>query len=221
MKVVIYTAIYGDYDDLKPHSPQLVDQTISAEFVLFNEMSSELPKEYENESPRVKARYFKLNPHKISSLKNFDIAIWVDGSALIKSPLFVSSMIEYLGDSPIMCFKHPEARYCIYEEAVYAQPMPKYRNHDLLAQTDSYAKEDYPIRNGLFACGMMVYNLQSDNMKQLCDAWWAECLRWPGLDQLSLPYCSWKLGIPVKPLLLNQYGNDFIEFRMSEHKSLL
>ncbi len=214
MQVAIYTANFGNYDSPKKWEIQ----TTPSSTLSFNEKDiGRYPTA--GLHPRIQAKFFKLQPHRIHELKGFDYAIWVDASAFILHQDFVKFMIDSLGDAPMMCFKHPENRDCIYQEAEYCKDMPKYRDQKVLEQVNAYRLDGFPEHNGLFACGMIVYNL-STLPTQLLNMWWEHNLTYTYQDQLSLPYVAWKTGTKVKALELDQYNNPYIAFSRN-HNSIL
>lgn len=215
MKVAVYTAIFGNYDDPK----EWVKQSVDCDFLVFND-TYELPEELKILHPRHKAKYFKLQPHKIPTLCKYDVIIWVDGSAEIKSPDFVKDMLFHLEQDEIMAFKHPEGRDCVYQEAEYSKNMPKYQYQPIESQANYYKLSGYPEHNGLYACGMMVYKLTTKIQATLND-WWIQNLTWTYQDQISFPYVLWKNKTQLKVLDLDLYNNAYLHFHTSSHKSLL
>src|SRR5690348_15337130 len=107
MKVAVYTAIIGGYDDPKP----FIGKSVSCDYFLFTD-NAKLPDQFKHLSPRMQAKWYKLHPHIL--FPDYDLAIWIDGSAVVHSYKFVEKMISELGESEMMCFKHPEGRNCIY-----------------------------------------------------------------------------------------------------------
>ena len=213
MKIAVYTAIIGGYDDPKPFIPQNVD----CDYFLFTD-NSRIPDQFKQLSPRMQAKWYKLHPHVL--FPDYDLIIWVDGCAYFLSDRFVERMIKEIGDNEIMCCRHPENRNCIYDEAEYCKNMPKYVSQPIDNQVEQYKNDGYPRQNGLYACGIIV-SKPTTNTKIFMGAWWYENVSKTYQDQLSFPYVSWKLKIPVKMCEINIYKNQYVEFRTDQHKSLL
>ena len=214
MRAVIYTAIFGGYDNLK--QPAAQDQP--CDFVCFTDMKLPrragdwrivaIPRD-RRVHPRLQAKRFKLLSHRIfpggrlawryapaSHRPRFDLSIWVDGSALITSSRFVGDMRRLLADGDWAMFVHPE-RDCIYEEATVSSGMEKYRGLPIFPQVDAY-RAAVPPRGGLYAATTIVRREPtSDAVLAVNEAWWAENLKWTYQDQLSLPYVLGRLGGPA------------------------
>lgn len=203
-KVVVYSAIFGNYDQVK-------NQPVHVR--VFNEFNSLVDIEGHN---RMKAKYYKCMPHEFLDC---DYSIWIDGSATIHDPKFVKRCLEYLGKSEVMCFVHPEGRRCIYDEADYCEDMPKYRDQDIRGQVNAYRQEGYKENMGLWACGMVVRK-HTKRVQIFNEMWWRENKDYTYQDQISFPYVAHKSGINLKTLWLNQRENDLITFNTPHANSL-
>ncbi len=208
MVITVYSAVYGGYDQLNHHpvKPTLfteIDGGLNAEAWDVKEVK--VPGMH----PRMKAKYFKCNPHEC--LPGHDISIWIDGSATIHDPNFVERCVKYLGKADMMAFTHPTDRKCIYEEAAFCRDFPKYRDHDILGQVEAYRQAGHPENDGLWACGLLVRR-NNEAMRNFNQSWWLENCRYTYQDQLSFPFLVRKTGINLKTLWLNQLDNDLITF---------
>ena len=152
MKTIVYTAIYGDYDDVKVQP---------VEVKLFTEATHPRKELH----PRMKAKYFKCNSHKLDC----GVSIWIDGSAVIRTPDFVQWCLDQLGDGDIALIKHPD-RDCIYDEANFCQFMPKYQGVPVIEQVEEYKKRGCPAHNGLWACGLLIRR-NNDKIKKFNKLW--------------------------------------------------
>jgi hypothetical protein len=197
---MVYTAIFGNYDDVKKQP---------VEVKVVNEESGWYPKDLH---PRLQAKYFKCNSHLLET----EYSIWVDGSATIHDPQFIQRCLDYLGKSDLMCFVHPEGRRCIYQEAEYCKNMPKYKDVDIQGQVDAYRQQGYPELNGLWACGLVVRR-HTPKVEEFNKLWWEHNLKYTYQDQLSFPVVLRETGVNFKTLWLNQHDNDLITF-MTPHK---
>ena len=200
MKTIVYTAIYGDYD--KPKAQPV-------EVKLFTEATHPRKEDH----PRMKAKYFKCNPHKVLDC---DVSIWIDGSATIKIPGFIQWCINQLGSGDIALFKHPE-RDCIYKEATYCQNMPKYKDLPIAGQVMEYVRRKYPRDNGLWACGLLIRR-HNDRVARFNKLWWEHNKKYTYQDQLSFPVCAREVGLKIKTIDLDLWNNDIIDFN-SPHKN--
>ena len=202
MKTIIYTAIYGGYDDIKV-------QPVGVK--LFTEATHPRKESH----PRMKAKYFKCNSHKLDC----DISIWIDGSATIKTPDFEKWCLEQLGDGDIALIKHPD-RDCIYDEANFCQFMPKCQGVPVLEQVEEYRKQGYPTHNGLWACGLLIRR-HNDKVKGFNKLWWRHNNKYTYQDQLSFPICAREADLRIGTIEDNQWNNDIIDFATSLHKNEL
>lgn len=214
MKTIIYSAIYGDYDEPKA-------QPLKEKPVLFTDKIEsknwEVRKvDRQDPHPRMKAKYFKCMPHEVLDC---DASIWIDGSAKIKVPYFKEWCLEKLEDNDIALFRHPD-RDCIYEEAIVSERMPKYANLPIEQQVMEYREGGYPTHGGLWACGLLIRR-HNDKIKRFNKMWWEHNNKYTYQDQLSFPICAKEIGLNIGTIEDNQWYNDIIEFNTSLHKSEL
>lgn len=200
MKVVVYTAIIGGYDNL--HEPLITPDGV--DFICFTdrelksdvwEVRKVLPLYKDNTRT---ARKYKILPHRF--LPEYDISIWVDGNMLVGGD--VNKYIEYLGKSKMATFDHMQCydkRDCVYEEAnaifrLGQEPGKKYKDNPqtILDQMNRYLKEGYPAHNKLaFTCSVIRKHNEQEVIKVMED-WWTELKYGSKRDQLSINYVCWK-----------------------------
>jgi hypothetical protein len=211
MKTIVYSAIYGDYDQPKA-------QPLKEKPILFTDTSEstdwEVRKVFrEEEHPRMKAKYFKCMPHQVLDC---DVSIWIDGTAIIKTPYFVDWCLEQLGDNDIALFKHP-FRDCIYDEGNFCCNMPKYSNVPIIPQIMEYLRRGHPRKGGLWACGLLIRR-HNDKVKKFNKLWWSHNKKYTYQDQLSFPVCVREAELRIGTIDMPQYDNDIIDFN-SLHKN--
>jgi hypothetical protein len=232
MKVCVYTAIYGGYDDLK-YWPR---QTVDADFICFADDVRSAPingwtivtAPNVRGHPRMQAKFYKILSHRvfpggrlawryhgIESLMRrrtrYDVLVWIDGSIRIRSPRFVEEFIACIGPSGWAMFKHPD-RDCIYDELAASLPMRKYRNQPLARQVAFYGAEKYPAHHGLMACGLIARRADDPRHIRINEAWWQENLRWSCQDQLSLPVVLWRMGLSCESVAMNLWDNPWFDW---------
>ena len=213
MNVVVYSAIYGNYDTPKKHDIG-VAPILFSDSAVTDDWEVRLVNRIERHS-RMKAKFFKCNPHKC--LPDHDVSIWIDGSATIHDKNFVQRCIDYLGGGDILAFRHPEGRDCIYQEAQYCKNMIKYKDVDIQGQVNYYRAVGHPEHYGLWACGMLVRK-NNERIDKFNEMWWEHNLEFTYQDQLSFPFCIERSGVKLVTLELNQHSNDLITF-MTPHSS--
>lgn len=231
-KVCIYTAIYGGYDDLKSQPEQSVD----CDLICFSDRAiSEnngwkiiLNDDRKSMHPRMRAKFFKLMPHKLfrpswlninsffkDRLPFYDYTIWVDGSVQIRSSSFVEELLQSIGYYGMAMFIHPD-RNCIYEEVLYCRKMLKYQYLPLDNQVSYYRSKGYPEYSGLMAAGIIVRDMRRKKLKTIDNKWWQENLRWSYQDQISLPFVLWKNRYGYDKINLNLWNNHLFDL-ISHH----
>jgi len=220
---VVYTAMYGDYDTLKPQPVQ----DVPCDFICFTDK-----KDLADPSgcwhiilapqppvhPRMQAKYFKLMSHRVfpdgqlaprydwpGRRKTYDFVVWTDASIRIFSSAFVREICGDVGENKWAMPPHPQ-RDCIYREASYSTHLAKYKDQPLEEQAASYRAAGHPEHWGLWACGLIARSGQlPEKVKALGEAWWEENLRWSYQDQVSLPYLLRRhhVGVDIIPRSLS------------------
>lgn len=214
--VVIYTAISGDYDELK--EPCFVDDNIK--YVCFTnnrELHSrvweiryaDIP---ENMEARYWVRKFKVLPHLF--FPEYETSIWVDASLSILQDLR-KYMTQYQKTSDILFFPH-YTRDCVYDEGAICMVWKKDHKKNLAAQMHAYYEEGYPEHNGLVQGGCIVRNHNEKKIINVMEEWWGEITRFSKRDQVSLPYVLYKNKCFYD--LCNLYYEDNFWIKNTGHK---
>ncbi len=225
-KKVIYTAIFGGYDNLT--EPSFIPE--GWDFVCFtdSDIKSDVwdvrkVKPLYEDSTR-NARKHKVLPHRF--LPEYDISVWVDGNILIRNNL--NELVDnYLQDCNVAMMNHNknvlDPRDCIYEEAqtilYFGQKNNNYKDNPnlIISQIEKYKNENYPPKNGL-AVTMEV--LRKHNEKDVIDTmnlWWDEIKYGSKRDQLSFNYCAWKTNLNFKWMDGDSRDNKYF-LNMGKHK---
>lgn len=201
-KLVIYTAIFGGYDELK--EPEFLSDNI--DYICYTDDKNLRSKHWKIilqdrkfTDPVRCAKEYKILPHKfLSEYKN---SIWIDASWKM-----FGDMREFFekecGNTGITFSIHP-TRNCIYEEADICITK---KNDDCITmqnQINRYKEEGYPLRNGLIAGGVIVRKHMQDHVIKLMEEWWKEIDSGSRRDQLSFNYVSWKNLIPYDVLSMS------------------
>ena len=199
--ICIYTAIAGDYDDLKPIPPQImaVDQIAFLDRQpMFHQGWQIVALEDEDEHPRMLAKHPKLMPHMVPELLGYDYTIWIDGSVEVTGNLFAAFMVNCIKRSGWAMYRHP-LRDCIYDEAVASieENPKKYAHLPMMEQVESYRATGMPEHWGLYQCTIIVRDMRRMDVKDAGLAWWVENTNWTYADQLSLTYVLWANGWAV------------------------
>lgn len=133
--------------------------------------------------PRRNSRAPKILAHQY--LPGYDFSLWVDGSVRLLVPAHVL-IDSFLGDSDIALFKH-QCRDCIYDEATACMEQGLDHPDVISTQMVRYRAAQYPARNGLSECGVLLRR-HTPSIEAFNNAWWAEYCRHSCRDQLSVDY---------------------------------
>lgn len=208
-KIVVYTAITGDYDTLQ--SPTFFNDDIKY-FCFTNNKKIRSDKwnviyiDDEKLNNMMLAKKVKMFPDLY--LPDNVTSVWVDGKFQV-----VGNLIEYIKryerSSPILCFPH-FARSCIYDEAARCVTDGIGNKKEIIHQIAEYERNNYPHDNGLYEMGCIVRNHNNPKVKELMNNWWLEVKNHSYRDQISFPYVCWKNNF--KPDICDQdlYNNQWL-----------
>ena len=190
--IVVYTAIFGCYDDLWMMTQPIAD----CDFVCFtddlNLKSDSVDIRYNRSlfiDPARDAKYYKVFPHRF--FPEYQYSIWIDGSITVKSHDIQELVDKCLKQSDWAVFPHPE-RDCIYEEMEACAELKKDDFSVMEIQTRQYRDNGYPPHNGLVENSVLIRRHNRPEVVKICEAWWAEIEKYSRRDQLSFNYVVWK-----------------------------
>ncbi len=216
-KPVVYTAITGNYDNVKEplHIMQGVDYYL---FTNNPNVKSDnwkvifIDNEEELDNVRL-ARKIKILGHEI--LESYDYSIWVDGKLQIQDDLG-----EYISDNEagnaILCFNHP-THDCVYQEVELCESLQKDSPEIMQEQINRYRNEGYPQGNGMIDSACLVRDLHDKQLQETMRIWWNEVLHGSRRDQLSFNYSCWKNNQRYDTSKLDIYNNKY--FTSHSHNS--
>ncbi|MBE5879949.1 MAG: DUF616 domain-containing protein [Lachnospiraceae bacterium] len=216
-KPVVYTAITGNYDNVKEplHIMQGVDYYL---FTNNPNVKSDnwkvifIDNEEELDNVRL-ARKIKILGHEI--LESYDYSIWVDGKLQIQDDLG-----EYISDNEagnaILCFNHP-THDCVYQEVELCESLQKDSSEIMQEQINRYRDEGYPQGNGMIDSACLVRDLHDKQLQETMRIWWNEVLHGSRRDQLSFNYSCWKNNQRYDTSKLDIYNNKY--FTSHSHNS--
>jgi hypothetical protein len=196
MKLVIYTAIFGDIKD-SLHEPQVPPEIPCHAYIEGITEPEErngwlcMPAVWEHATnPRLRARRHKLLVHQL--YPDVQYSLWVDGCLTPKTDPY--ELIEqYLGRTDITLFRHMQ-RNCLYKELEACLALRKDAPSIMRAQVNRYRKDGYPYNAGLGETTALLRR-HTDAIKEFNEAWWRELRHNSVRDQLSFNYLAWKLGL--------------------------
>ena len=238
MRSAVYTAIFGDYDNLQQPVPQdadcdficFTDQDLPARVGLWNVVR--VRRSFAH--PRMQAKYFKVLSHKVFpggrlSWRNrlrrggwslgqhiYTHSIWIDGRLIIKSPSFARDLAPPAAETGWAMFSHPD-RDNIFDEAEVCATMVKCQGLPVIEQVESYRHAGFN-GGGLRACTVIARaEPEKDRLREANAVWWREINAWTYRDQLSLPYVLWKTRTPIGVIPGNLWQNQWFDW--AEHLS--
>lgn len=182
---VIYTAITGAYDELKPVPTKapcyaLCDEE-SGQGSWWNWRRLNLPPGLG--TPERASRFPKCCPHLF--LPEAEFTVWTDASIRWNSD--PADLVRVLGaDDDIATFRHPW-RDCAYAEGKEVAGLGRADAHVMAAQLSAYLARGLKPHAGMYELSVIVRR-NTEWAYELGDAWWAEQCRWTSWDQVSFPY---------------------------------
>jgi len=214
-KVVVYTAISGNYDQLS--EPEYINYNF--DYICFSD-NKKLKSEYwkiigfpncEDDLVMLNRRV-KLLPHRY--FPEYEYSVYIDGNFDIVGDL-EELINRYLKTNLIAVFAHPE-RICIYDEARTCIDHKKGNRDVIKKQMQKYRQHGYPEKNGLIAGGIILRKHNYPDVVRLMEDWWSEINFHSKRDQLSFNYVSWKNCLKYGIIKGNIFSNSF--FRYREHR---
>lgn len=214
-RVAVYTAIFGDYDELKeqPSVPGVDYICFTDDRERHSAQWRVVRRQPRFEHPRLSAKWFKMFPQL--ALPTYRYTIWVDGHIQILSEAFVEELLAFVNQSGFALFRHPE-RDNLVDEVEASERLVKYQGLPVREQAESYLRRGFDGRQ-LYACGVLVRDSWKWRLWTLSRAWMRENRRWTYQDQVSLPFLVWKKRIRPGLIPYNIRENHLLAVRGS-HK---
>ncbi|WP_455816284.1 glycosyltransferase domain-containing protein [Pseudomonas cerasi] len=222
-KRVVYTAIFGDYDDLL--EPDHVDSSI--DYICFtnnkNVKSSQWIVKYTDnfngvtDNARLN-RIYKFMPHRF--LSEYDESLYIDGNIKISGRSLSDAFELALKNKNISIPPHAE-RDCIYKESLACLKLGKGEPEKINEQMQFYKGEGFPETYGLYENNVIFRRHGCKKIKLVMEEWYEMITRFSSRDQLSLCYLFWKEGVSCEafkwgPKISDKYFK--IKFHNTEKK---
>lgn len=228
IKLTIYTAIFGGYDDLI-EQPQFEE----VKYICFTDnkkIKSDtwevvyMPTIYGD--PNRCAKFFKVLPHYLAPMRESEWSLWVDGNIKV-----MSNPLELIDEAhPYMLYDHMKTndkRDCIYKEAEAIfylgniHPEKKYKDDPqlILKQMEKYKEKGMPADFGLVTTPIMLRKHYNSSVNEHNDFWWEEICNHSKRDQLSFDYARWTLGTPIHFLEGDSRDNKYFK-NVSGHNKI-
>jgi len=211
-KIVVYTAIFNNYDWLK----EPVTAPADIDFICYTDSKTLKSKHWKiiridlkGKSPSLLNREIKLL-YPYTELRDYDYSLYVDGSMMIKGD--VGSFIKkYIANRPILInFKHPN-KDCLFTEIKYCIQRGRGIAEKLSEQYIIYEDAGMPEHFGLSDNKILLRDNHSELGEQLMREWFQHVVNYSGRDQVCLPYVLFKHKLKYSFFEENIEKNEYFE----------
>lgn len=197
-RLVIYTVLFGNYDDLKeplyvtPNCDYyiLTNQEVKQDSVWKKYPIEKFEEQTKGFTNLEKARYFKLHPHLL--FPEYKYSMFIDANLQMVTDM--RPVFAQLEDNFIAIHNQP-GRDCVYQEATEIIVIGKADKAPVVEQMKAYKKEGFPQHYGLFRTCVVVREHNNEQCIKLMKLWWKEINRYTKRDQLSFTYALWKMQL--------------------------
>jgi hypothetical protein len=191
---MIYTAIFGDYDKLKPFDAGcekycITDQDIECDGWKILKVKKIFSNILDN-------RFYKFTPELFF---HDEITLYIDANVTPK--LRFNEYLDMMGDYNICITKHNK-RNCLYTEAEVCKKWKKDNPKTIDNQVKMYRNHGFPENYGLFANGFILRKPSEETYKWGSNVLY-ELINYSKRDQLCGQYVAWKLGTKIKGIPRN------------------
>jgi hypothetical protein len=219
-RLVIYTALFGDYDELFQPSPE---QAASCDFVIFTDQPSipvpwrRAQVDFASPDNSKRNRFHKLLPHRL--FPQYEWSLYLDANIDLRAnPIEFLDRYCRLGPA-FFVFPHP-VRTSIAEELGACIQGRRDDAVLMLRQVARYLDSGFGHAFPLTENNVLLRRHNDPDLVALSEAWWEEVRSKSGRDQLSLPYVVERSG--YKDIAL--FGNDIsartsADFAMRSHRT--
>lgn len=181
-------------------------------------------------NPRLRAKYFKLQIHRLDEVRGHRWLVWADGSVQFHDLDFVTRCARALARLParrrVLLVPHPD-RQTVWQEYRFVEDEMAAGNAYLVQR---YALEKMPEQMEYFRtrgwnlharlwCGTFWMMENAEPLRRAWDAWWDQNLRFGLMDQLSLPVILADHAIEPEALDVNLWRNE--HFTWVSHRAAM
>lgn len=216
-KKVVFTAIFGNYDNLK--TPEYINP--DWDYVCFTDNKNvesdvftikHVNQRFENVTKN--ARMIKLLSHLF--LINYEYSLWIDGSVKLRGKNIDELVNHNLSANYISLHNHVK-RDCVYEEADACMLAKKDGNDILARQIAEYRNEGLPESVGVFETAEIARRQWAPEVQMLNSLWWQQLDAFSIRDQVALPFVFWKHNFTSFVMEGNQWLDAY--FHMYKHRA--
>ncbi len=210
---VVYSALFGDSDRLKPPPPEadravlFTDQPLAGGAGQGWEVQQWPPRPH----PRQRAWAVRSQPAQVGI--EAECVIWADASFRW---LDLPGLLRDAGTAPCAGFAHPVRQTCEAEGATLVA-LGRLTAGAVQDQLATYTAAGY-VPTALTTAGLLVRRA-SPAVRAFNAGWARELETWPGeTAQLSLDYCAWAAGLPIHHLQGHYVDNPYVLYDHKDHK---
>jgi hypothetical protein len=197
-KIVIYTCVSGDYDDLAPSRAE-----VQIPHYCFTDGKPALGRPwvlrsipYRTGGPAERNRFVKMHPHEI--FPEFQISVYVDGNIQIVAGI-EALVRQAMGSGSLALSQHP-FRARAGDEAEECAAIGYDWRWRILSQMARYRRAGFLDSSGFYEANVIIRRHHAPEVRAMMDVWWREYLAGTRRDQLSLPFAAWSTGTRIVSL---------------------
>lgn len=214
MKTVIFTAILGTCDSLKP-APKGADHCVC---FVDDLRAHPDPKGWElvehaafTGDPRREAWHLRCVPHLL--FEHYDRVVWIDSSFNLTD---LPRLLRDAGKAPIAALRH-HRRHSPYTEAREIIDIGQADAAPLLRQIAAYQAEGFYPHHLSISC--VIVRDRSEIVARFNETWDTQIRTYPGDNtQVSLDYAAWANGLEIAPLCGTRHENHYASHDHADHK---
>ncbi|MDY0016731.1 MAG: DUF616 domain-containing protein [Candidatus Delongbacteria bacterium] len=217
-KIVIYTAISGNYDRLIRHNYKspLFDYVCFADSKISNPGIWEIRPFVRHDLDNVRlARYHKIMTHKI--LDEYDYSVWIDGNIDVLSNVLEKKILSLIKKNSKLSMNIHFERNCTYDEAKKCIISGKDSCSIITNQIKFLKSSNFPENYGLPETNIIFRDHKDYQVIKTMEDWWNLILKYSYRDQLSIMFSLYKNNFRYSQMFL--VNSRFMrDFRFEDHK---
>ncbi len=192
-RVCIYTAIFYDYDELRPP----LFSAPGIDYICFSDRPRQidgwkvrvLPPS--SDHPVVRNRRIKMLPYDY--LPGYDYSIYIDANiTLVTDPRMLIRIC--LEGKAFVGWRHPH-RSDIYAECEAILSQFRHEPGPIIDEYRFFKREGVPAHTGMIESAFLWRDHRNPEVRKLMDRWWQHLCEFSRRDQPGLCYLMWKTGI--------------------------
>ena len=215
-KVIVYSCLIGDYDNVTSFNKQK-----GFDYILFTDQKIKntnwtifpIPEEVLklNVSDIKKQRYMKIHPHKF--FKNYDLSLYIDANYEITGDLN-DYLINTLNPLDHIYIPHLQFGRGI-KQAIQTAVDRKLDDVELLNKIrDRYNQSKILDKTGIVNAGLIIRKHHTKDCIKLMEKWWEEVRDYSHVDGFAFNYAGYKTGVRF---LYTSYQFALFYFKVHKH----